>query len=143
MTSHTGGSSSHNVSSTATHGEPSPVGRPWLTGVGWVLLAGLVLVQLYGVYWPREPAPTTFAMEDKLVHAAVFGAPVAVSVALRLRPRVVVPLVAANAIVSELVQGYFLSGRDGDVWDVTADLVGVALGLLAGLMLRGSRSTRR
>ena len=103
---------------------------------GWLLLAALVAVQLYGVYWPREPVATTFSMEDKLAHAAIFGAPVLVSVALGLAPRLVVPLVALNAPVSELVQGCFLTGRDGDVRDVLADLLGVGLGLVIGLVLR-------
>ncbi|CCH77801.1 conserved hypothetical protein [Nostocoides japonicum T1-X7] len=121
--------------------------RAWAVVVGRVLLVGFILVQLYAVYWPREPAATTFRMEDKLAHALVFAAPVAVSVAFRLRPRFVVPLIALNAPVSELVQWRFLAGRDGDVWDVTADLVGVALGVLAGFLLRrrlgpvGSSST--
>ncbi len=110
--------------------------------LGWVLFALCALVQLYAVYWPREPARTTFRMEDKLAHALVFAAPVAVAVAFRLSPRVLVPVVALNAVVSELVQGFFLTGRDGDVWDVTADLVGVALGLGAGLLLRSVRRPR-
>ena len=32
---------------------------------------------------------------------------------------------AAHAVISELVQAWLLPGRDGDIWDVAADLSGV------------------
>lgn len=109
--------------------------------VGLVLLLGLLLLQLYAVYWPTEPAPQTFTNEDKVAHLLIFGLPVFVSVVFGLWPRIVVPLVALHAPVSELIQGTLLPGRDGDVRDVGADLVGVALGLLLGLLLLHRRPT--
>jgi VanZ family protein len=39
-------------------------------------------------------------------------------------------LVAAYAVVSELIQGFALPGRSGDPLDVVADLAGVAAGWL-------------
>ena len=41
-----------------------------------------------------------------------------------------VPLFAAHAVVSEVVQGALLPMRAGDPFDVLADLTGVALGVL-------------
>ena len=44
-------------------------------------------------------------------------------------------MLAAHAVVSELVQHWLLPHRSGDAADVLADLAGVALGVLAGRLL--------
>lgn len=73
---------------------------------------------------------------DKLHHAAAFlvltvlagrGWP-------RLGPVALAALMLGAGIGIELIQGLPLIGRDADVWDVVADAVGIAAGLL---VLRG------
>jgi len=91
-----------------------------------------VAVQLWSVYAPDSPAQPTFAGEDKIVHALLFGVPVAIAWAARLRPRFVTVVLALHAPVSELVQHFVLPHRSGDVWDAVADLVGLLLGVLVG-----------
>ena len=61
---------------------------------------------------------------------------------LGLGSRLVPAVAAAHAPISETIQHFFLSQRAGDVWDVAADWVGVALGVLlvrALLALAGRR----
>jgi VanZ family protein len=106
-----------------------------MPGVGVVLLVIALAVQVWSVYAPNSPAQPTFADEDKIAHALLFGVPVAIAWASRLRPRVLTAIIAAHAPVSELVQHYVLPHRSGDVWDAVADLVGVLIGVLAGRAL--------
>lgn len=103
------------------------------------MLLCLVAVQLDGVYAPTAPGPVLFDGADKIVHALIFGLPALVSVGARLRPRLVVLLLALHAPVSEVVQHTLLPGRSGDPWDVVADLTGVALGIVLARALRGWR----
>lgn len=69
---------------------------------------------------------------DKLHHAAAFllltvlvgrGWP-------RLGPIALSALMLAAGIGIELIQGLPAIGRDADIWDVVADAVGIALGLV-------------
>ncbi len=105
-----------------------------------VALAVAVAVQLVAVYAPSGGggAPP-FPNADKLVHAAIFAAPVVFALLAGLRPLLVVGVAAVHAPVSELVQWAFLPHRDGDVWDAVADLVGVGLGWLLARWLARSR----
>ena len=66
----------------------------------------------------------------RLVHAAVFGAVAWAGCRAGVPHRVLVPLLVAQAVVSEVVQARLLAGRSGDPADVVADLVGTGLGLL-------------
>lgn len=53
-------------------------------------------------------------------------------------------LVAAYAVVSEIVQGALLTDRSGDPYDVVADLLGALLGWwVAGRLLRDSGAPAR
>ncbi|MEO7070496.1 MAG: VanZ family protein [Nostocoides sp.] len=117
--------------------------RPSRLAVALFVLA--LAVQVYSVYAPDSPAQPTFANEDKIAHALLFGMPVAIAWATGLRPRLVTGIIALHAPVSELVQHYVLPHRSGDVWDAVADLVGVLLGLLAGRAIARlvSRSSSR
>ena len=102
-------------------------GRPALLAA----LAASVLVQLVVLYVPTAPSVPAFPNVDKVVHVSVFLVPVLVALLAGLRPTVVVPLFAAHAVLSEVVQHTVLPGRSGDPLDVVADLLGVALGVLA------------
>lgn len=77
-----------------------------------------------------------FAHADKVVHLALFAL-LAFTTRWRFGPVVTgLAAVAAYAVASELVQGALLRERSGDVYDVVADLVGVALGWVAARRLQ-------
>ena len=97
----------------------------------WLLLAVLVAVHLAILYAPRAGGGGLFPGVDKVVHAATFGSVAWAGLWAGLGARWWVPLVAGHAVVSELVQATALPHRSGDWRDVVADLVGVALGVLA------------
>ena len=98
-------------------------------GLDRALLAVTVAVQMAVLYWPRA-AGDGLPYVDKLVHAAVFGAVAWAGCRVGVPHRVLVPLLVAQAVVSEVVQARLLSGRSGDPADVVADLAGTGLGLL-------------
>jgi VanZ family protein len=112
--------------------------------------AAAVIAQQVGLYGPAGPVqPAWFPSADKLQHALGFALPMflvlttsqiyAARAGRTLRPLVVAAVagvLAANAVVSEIVQARPGSGRSGDVLDAVADLVGIALGWLAFRRLR-------
>ncbi len=93
------------------------------------MFAVAVVVQLVVLYAPRAVGPSA-GQADKLVHVAIFAfvAWAGVRAGLPVVPLVVV--LAAHAVLSELVQSTLFDERTGDPWDVVADLVGVGLGAL-------------
>lgn len=104
----------------------------WVARSALVLLLAALAVQLWSVYAPDSPVRPTFAGEDKIAHALLFGVPVAIAWVGRLRPRFVTGLMVVHAPVSELLQHYVLPHRSGDAWDAAADLAGVLLAVLLG-----------
>ena len=112
---------------------------------GWLLwFAGLaVAVQLVAVYLPGSPDGGLelpwLPGADKLVHGLIFAIPVYLLARLTRRVGLVAGVFALHAVVSELVQWRFIPYRDGDVWDVVADLVGIGLAVLA---IRSSPSSK-
>ncbi len=84
------------------------------------------LVQCWALYVPRAPSVESGLPLDKVVHLGVFA--LVTWLGLRAGWRWVVPLMVVQAGASELVQWYFLPNRGGDWWDLTADLLGIALG---------------
>ncbi len=112
----------------------SPTAR---RGIGRLLLAVALAVQLIVLYAPRVPDVGAVAVPgaDKLVHAAVFAAVTLTGLRAGLSPALVIGLTALHAPVSELVQHLVLPARSGDPADVLADLAGVALGALAARWL--------
>ena len=109
--------------------------------LGWVLLLTLLLTQVWALYLlvPGEGEPF-FPGQDKVGHVLLFGAPFAV--ALLLRARVVAVLIVAHALASEPLQGLLTATRMVDVWDLVADLVGIALALILTRALLRARSRR-
>lgn len=112
--------------------------RPALV-VGCVLA---VAVQCYGLYRPdNPPQPGWLPYADKIGHLVGFALPVLlVSVTIgwfvgsltRRIQAVVLVAFSIQAVVSELVQGHdALVGRNGDVVDLAADALGIALGYFA------------
>lgn len=101
----------------------------------WIALVAALSAQLLGLYLPGSPQPsrTLIPHLDKLVHFAMFLAP---AIAMRLLTRAWWPVVllGLHAPISEFIQLRWVAFRSGDVWDVLADLLGVAVG--AGLAHR-------
>jgi hypothetical protein len=117
---------------------PDTVRRIVLMGLGFTVAA-----QFYGLYAPEAPGGLGFPHSDKVVHAMLFAAPVFLALLIGLPPRPVALVAALHAPVSELIQHFVLPGRTGDSLDVTADLIGVVLGLLAARAVVGLLVTRR
>lgn len=114
----------------------------WSGRVAWVLFALAVLVQLVVLYVPTTPEGPGLPGFDKLVHASVFLLPAAFGVIAGIPLVPLAAVLAAHAVLSEVLQHLVLPGRSGDPWDALADLLGVALGLAIGATLR-RRADRR
>ena len=96
--------------------------------------------QLVVLYLPSTPAAVPqIAGLDKVVHVVIFALPVLLAVLLDAR-RWVIPLLVVHAPVSELVQGYVLPHRGMDYKDVIADLAGIVIGWILGVLVVRWRS---
>ena len=114
----------------------------WLGG----LSASATAVQCYGLYRPdAPPQPGWLPHADKIGHLVGFAVPVllvtitiawfAGALSNRIRFLVVIAF-SVQAAVSELVQGHdTLVGRSGDVVDLAADALGIAIGFFAAAPL--------
>jgi VanZ family protein len=135
------------------HAEASAL-RGWhLTAVAAV---GAVLLQLWGLYRVVGPAqPAWFLFPDKLQHTIGFAVPVLLillTIALRgsfgwhwPAPHttvLVVAIFAVHGVVSEVIQHLWYHHRTGDLFDVLADWVGVALGVLLFRLIFVRRRSR-
>ncbi len=91
-------------------------------------------VQLLALYLPGSAeGPLELAGlpgADKVVHAFLFGVPVYLLGRLTRRVGLVAIGFAVHAVVSELVQRWFVPYRDGDPLDALADLAGIGLAVL-------------
>lgn len=112
--------------------------------VAGALFVLALVAQLVVLYLPSPPSDLPQAPGlDKVLHAAVFLAPALLGVLAGLAPAWLGAALAAHAVASELIQHALLAERSGDPWDAVADLVGVALGLGLGLLLRRRLAGRR
>lgn len=102
--------------------------------LGWALLVGLLVVQVWALYVAAGVAEPLFPGQDKAGHGLVFGLPAALSWALQ--GRWVVAALVVHALVSEPAQALLTSTRTADVWDLVADLVGIGLGVWLAERLR-------
>jgi VanZ family protein len=112
--------------------------RVWLWRAGFLLAC---LIHLYGLYSPRQAGPDTGIPQiDKVAHVLLFGSVAFLGLRVGLPARWLFSVLAANAVVSELVQHFLLPHRSGDPFDSLADLIGVALGAWLGFrVLRTKR----
>jgi hypothetical protein len=111
---------------------PAPARRErW----GRAAFGAAVLVQLVVLYWPRHVSQGGIPYLDKVVHITIFALVAATGLRFRVPRLWLVGLLAAHAVVSELIQHWLLANRSGDPTDTAADLVGVALGVVIGLRL--------
>lgn len=106
--------------------------------LAWALLLALLAAQVWGLYLlvpgPGEPL---LDGQDKVAHAVLFGVPT--GLALLLRARLVVVAIVVHALVSEPLQAWLTATRAADVWDLVADLVGIAVAVGLVLVLRARR----
>jgi hypothetical protein len=93
----------------------------------WWLVGPILALHLLALYLPGNPSVPEPLYLDKVVHAALFGIPVWLLGRLTGRVWLVGGIFAVHAVVSELVQLWFVPGRDGDVFDAMADLVGIGI----------------
>ena len=107
------------------HNPRSP--RLWWRWAFGVALAA----QLIAVYAPDGPGAPEITGLDKVIHLSIFAAPALAALMMGVRARWALGMLAVHAPVSELIQHFVLPHRDGDVFDVVADLSGVVLGGLA------------
>ncbi|PKQ32729.1 MAG: hypothetical protein CVT62_01350 [Actinobacteria bacterium HGW-Actinobacteria-2] len=105
----------------------------------WWLVPPVLLVHLLALYLPGNPSIPQPIYVDKLVHAALFGVPTWLLGRLTRRPWLIAAIFAAHAAVSEMVQLLWVPGRDGDVFDGAADLVGITIALVWLLVTRDDR----
>lgn len=98
----------------------------------WRLAFGVALaVQLIAVYASDGPAGPEINGLDKVIHVLIFAAPALAALMVGIRARWALGILAVHAPVSELIQNFGLAHRDGDVFDVMADIGGIVLGGLA------------
>ena len=100
----------------------------------WVALGVALAVQLVTLYSPEVVGAPSIAGLDKVVHVLVFAAPVLAALLAGISAPWALGMLAVHAPLSELVQHFALSHRSGDVSDVLADFVGIALGWSAFLV---------
>ena len=97
----------------------------------WWVLGLLLVVQLVALYSPGTVGVSGPPYTDKVVHLAIFGLPLYVLGRLTPRRWLWAGVFAVHAGVSEVVQYWFVPGRNGDVLDFAANLVGIGIALLA------------
>jgi VanZ family protein len=99
-------------------------------------LAATVMLSLYVLFWPTQGGPALFAGSDKVVHLGLFALLAGTARWRFARTWAVPGVVAVYAAISEVVQAVLLPARSGDLLDLLADLLGVAVGwLVAGRLL--------
>ncbi|MET0658468.1 MAG: VanZ family protein [Steroidobacteraceae bacterium] len=100
-------------------------GRWWLA-IGWLMVLTVVVVCLV----PAQELPET-GMSDKSEHLIAFCGLMLWFAGLYPRGsywRIVGALLALAAVI-EIAQAVMNLGRYGDIWDVVADAIGIAIGL--------------
>lgn len=119
---------------------PSGRRRRWLPALS-VLALSVHLVALYEPGSPDDVLGFDIPGADKVVHVLLFAVPVWLLGRLTGRIWLVAGVFAAHAVLSELVQHWFLPHRSGDPWDVLADLIGISAATLL-LLTRRARAGR-
>lgn len=91
---------------------------------------GAAMAQTLALYWPRAaPAAPEGIGLDKVAHVALFAVVAYAGTRANVRQTWLIGLLLGQAVLSEMVQGLWLTQRSGDGWDVIADVAGIALGI--------------
>ena len=98
--------------------------RPWQ-----IAFAVAVVVQTLALYWPRPPSVDTGLPLDKVVHFGLFAIVTYAGVRAGLPRNLVAVAMLGQAVLSEAIQHFWLDQRGGDVWDLVADVLGIAAAL--------------
>ncbi|MEZ5114993.1 MAG: hypothetical protein R2737_01885 [Candidatus Nanopelagicales bacterium] len=93
------------------------------------------------LYWPSVPGPQTDLPLDKAVHLALFAGVAFLGTWAGVPTMWLGALLLLQAVASEVVQARLLDRRGGDLLDLAADVLGIALGLLAARALRVGTAT--
>jgi len=112
-----------------------------LPAIVWALII-LVLTGLPGTYFPTVVSFWDWLSPDKVVHVFIFFVQtflllVAFRTQYLLGSRRLVyawaifSIISLFALLTEVMQAYVFVGRDGNVFDFIADVVGVLVGYLA------------
>ena len=104
----------------------------------WVAFVAAVIAHLVVLYWPRQVSDGGIPYADKVVHLGIFAVVVIAGARAGVPLSWLVGVLAVHAVSSELVQHWFLANRAGDPADVAADLVGVAIGAVVAVKMRGT-----
>jgi VanZ family protein len=107
--------------------KPNPLWR--------LAFAVAVVLQLISLYSTHAFGGPKISGLDKVVHLLIFAAPALAALMAGVSAPWALGILAVHAPVSELIQHFALPERSGDVLDVVADLVGVALAGLAYVVL--------
>ncbi len=97
------------------------------------LALGISFVVLFK---PGGDGPLPFPEADKVIHATTFAL---VALGLwwrRVSWRVIAPSLFAYAVASEIIQHFFIPGREFELLDIAADTVGMLLVLALGVWER-------
>lgn len=100
-----------------------------------------VVLQFVVLYSPDSGGAPPFPQADKVVHVVVFALVGFTGVLVGIRWLPLLVALVLHGVVSELVQATLLSARSGSGWDLAADAVGAAIGVL--LAASWSRGTKR
>jgi hypothetical protein len=93
----------------------------WLRNLSFGLAVILSLVVLFK---PGSDGPLPFPQADKLIHATTFAL-LAITAWWRLRSwTVIAGILVGYAAGSEVIQHFFIRGREFDLLDIAADLAG-------------------
>lgn len=113
--------------------------RPLLPGLLWTLLIA-VLTLIPGNYIPRITSFLDWLGPDKIVHLILFGV-YAYLMAKGFRKQVTYSILKENPLISsiivgivfaiftEVMQRFVIPGRNGNVYDFAADVLGTFLGI--------------
>ena len=94
-------------------------------------LAVTFVVALIVLFTPASGVPSSFQHSDKIIHCILFAALAYTSRLAGIGWVKTALWVSAFAVMSEFLQAILPLGRSGSAADALADVVGIALGLVA------------
>lgn len=98
--------------------------RSW---VGQYFIYGALLVSIIILFKPGGDGPLPFPQADKVLHALTFALLALGLWWRRVRWKLILVVLLAYAVSSEIVQHFFIPGREFELLDIVADTVGASL----------------
>lgn len=120
--------------------------------LAWALMI-LILTGMPGAYFPKVVTFWEWLSPDKAVHVFIFGVQ---SFLLLITfgeqylsgtnrlvySSVIISITILFSLLTEVLQAYVFIGRDGNVYDFIANVVGVVVGLLAYILFYKKKETK-